>query len=162
MNREEMPRIRLKVATNARINILCTALRRWKVAEWLPHIEEAYREVKEEQAEDERSKQRFIKALRIKKGQFYIANSEIIGDVFEDNDEVQCEIVFPNGKKTQNKQRKQQTKQVERVNALTVQPVGEEESKSEEIEEKEEKEGHVFEKHQAGPTPTSTRWHRAE
>jgi hypothetical protein len=34
-----MPRIRLKVVTTAGINILCTALRKWRVAEWLPHIE---------------------------------------------------------------------------------------------------------------------------
>lgn len=95
MNREELPRIRLKVATNAGINILCTALRSWRVVDWLPHIEEAYREVKEDQEDDEPSKQRFIRALRIKKGDFYIANSELVGDIFEDNDEVQCEITFP-------------------------------------------------------------------
>lgn len=38
MNREELPRIRLKVATTAGINILCTAMRKWKVSDWLPHI----------------------------------------------------------------------------------------------------------------------------
>ena len=32
----------------------------------------------------------FIKSIRIKKDNYYIANSEIIGDVFEDNDEVFC------------------------------------------------------------------------
>jgi hypothetical protein len=46
--------------------------------------------VKEDQEGDEDSKKRFIKAIRIKKGNFYIANSELIGDIFEDNDEVQC------------------------------------------------------------------------
>jgi hypothetical protein len=113
MNREELPRIRLKVATNAGINILCTALRTWRVVEWLPHIEEAYREVKEDQEGDEDSKRRFIRALRIKKGDFYIANSELIGDIFEDNDEVQCEIAFPQAgeKRRSKKDRKSDKKQ---------------------------------------------------
>lgn len=50
-------------------------MRAWKVVDWLPHIEEAYREVKEDQQDDEDSKKRFIKAIKIKKGEFYVANS---------------------------------------------------------------------------------------
>lgn len=42
--------------------------------------------MKEDQGDDEHSKKRFIRAVRIKKGEFYVANSEIIGDVFDDND----------------------------------------------------------------------------
>lgn len=110
MNREELPRIRLKVATNAGINILCTALRTWRVVEWLPYIEEAYREVKEDQEGDEDSRKRFIKAIRIKKGNFYIANSELIGDIFEDNDEVQCEIAFPSAEKKKSKKERKEGK----------------------------------------------------
>jgi hypothetical protein len=121
MNREELPRIRLKVATNAGINILCTALRSWRVVDWLPHIEEAYREVKEDQEDDEPSKQRFIRALRIKKGEFYIANSELVGDIFEDNDEVQCEITFP-PKETSKAKQPKKDKASKKRNIEEVQP----------------------------------------
>lgn len=109
MNREDNSRIRLKVITKEGINILCTALKDQKIAEWLPHFEQAYREVKEEQGDDHVSKKRMIKSMRVKKDNYYIANSEIIGDVFEDNDEVFCEIVFPQSKK-QSKEAKQKKK----------------------------------------------------
>lgn len=99
MNHEDNSRIKLKVLTTTGINILCTALRNQKISQWLPHFEEAYREVKEEQGEDQHSRQTFIRAVRVKKEDYYIANSQIIGDVFVDNDEVCCEIVGDGGKK---------------------------------------------------------------
>jgi hypothetical protein len=69
--------------------------------------------VKEDQEGDEDSKKRFIKAIRIKKGNFYIANSELIGDIFEDNDEVQCEIAFP---QSSNKPKTKKERKVDKKN----------------------------------------------
>lgn len=39
MNREDLTRLRLKVKTSTGINILCTAVKTQKVADWLPHFE---------------------------------------------------------------------------------------------------------------------------
>ena len=36
-----------------------------------------------------------LKVIRIKKGDFYVANSETVGDIFEDNDQVMCEFALP-------------------------------------------------------------------
>lgn len=75
--------------------------------------------MKEDQEGDEDSRKRFIRAIRIKKGNFYIANSELIGDIFEDNDEVQCEIAFPSAEKKKSKKEKKEgkksRKEIERV-----------------------------------------------
>jgi hypothetical protein len=100
------------VLTTGGISILCTALKTQKVGEWLPLFEETYREVKEEQADDYHSKKQFIKALRIKKDDYYVANSEVVGDVFEDNDQVFCEISSKQTKK-QNKNQKLKNKSIE-------------------------------------------------
>ena len=61
--------------------------------------------MKEEQNDDEESRVQFIKALRIKKDSYYIANSEVIGDVLDDNDEVFCDIAVPGGKKESKKEK---------------------------------------------------------
>jgi hypothetical protein len=38
MNREDLVKLRLKVKTTTGINILCTAIKTQKVADWLPHF----------------------------------------------------------------------------------------------------------------------------
>ena len=58
------------------------------------------------------SKVKFMRALRIKKDDYHIANSQIIGDVFEDNDEVFCDIALPASKKAR-KAEKIQKKELE-------------------------------------------------
>ncbi|CAM6001265.1 unnamed protein product [Sphagnum balticum] len=72
----------------------------------------SYREVKEEEEGVTFDRDRFIKGIRIKRGEYYIANSEVIGDVFEDNDEVICEI-FGRKKKKEIKAEKFKKKQEE-------------------------------------------------
>ena len=95
MNRQQPARIKLKVVTNEGINILCTALKNWRVSDWLPHLEQAYRQVKADYDGDSHTRQIFLSKARIRKGDFLIAHSEVIGDVFVDNDIVHCDIKLP-------------------------------------------------------------------
>ena len=90
-------KIKLRVVTSTGLNLLCTANTAQKVRELLPHIIKLYQEVKEDQglvANAHKNTQPTIKFL--KKEQFYVAPSEMVGDIFDDNDEVFCEIADNN------------------------------------------------------------------
>ena len=82
------------------------------MAEWLPYLQLAFQEVSEEQEEQEGSHKRMLKVMKIKKGDFYVANSETVGDIFEDNDQVMCEFTLPHPTGASNRQHKKNKKQV--------------------------------------------------
>ena len=75
-------KLRLKVTTNTGLNIMCTVHKDWTVSMLYPHIAKLYEEVTEDQGDNWGN----LRITTLKKQEFFIPRSQLVGEIFQDGD----------------------------------------------------------------------------
>ena len=110
---EPQQKLRLKVSTNTGLNIMCTVNKDWTVDALYPHITKLYKEV----TEDQREVSGNLRITMLKKSEFFIPKSQLVGEIFVDGDDVSCHVDFqprPSKGKKEKKHEKREEKDMAR------------------------------------------------
>lgn len=99
-------KLRLKVCTNTGLNIMCTVNKDWTVDKLYPHITGLYKEV----TEDQGGNNVFVYITTLKKNSFFIPKSQVVGEIFNDGDEVTCNVEVKSSKNSGNKKERVEEK----------------------------------------------------